>query len=151
MSALPSRSRFGTDQAPVLADLTRRRWPVPLQLGDVVSVVAPSGPCDADRTRAGAEVLQSCRLDVRYGRHALGRHERLSYLSADDRTRADDFTAAWTDPDTAAVWAARGGYGAQRMVDLIDYDALRAAGESIGSDSLTSRPCTPGSVVSSGR
>ena len=36
--------------------------------------------------------------------------------------------AAWTDPDTAAVWAARGGYGAQRMVDLLDFDLLRAAG-----------------------
>ena len=26
------------------------------------------------------------------------------------------------------VWAARGGYGAQRMVDLIDFDRLRTAG-----------------------
>ena len=42
--------------------------------------------------------------------------------------RAADFIAAWTDPDIAAVWAARGGYGAQRMLDLLDRDLLRAAG-----------------------
>jgi muramoyltetrapeptide carboxypeptidase len=55
-------------------------------------------------------------------------HDHLSYLAGDDRLRAADFVAAWTDPDTAAVWAARGGYGAQRMVDLLDLDLLRAAG-----------------------
>jgi len=37
-------------------------------------------------------------------------------------------TAAWSDPAVAAVWTGRGGYGAQRMIDLIDFDALRAAG-----------------------
>jgi muramoyltetrapeptide carboxypeptidase len=94
----------------------------------VVTVVAPSGPFDADRVRAGAAIVESWGLEVRYGQHALGSHKRLSYLSADDRTRAADFTAAWTDPATSAVWAARGGYGAQRMVDMIDFDRLRAAG-----------------------
>ncbi|MBA3529524.1 MAG: LD-carboxypeptidase [Propionibacteriaceae bacterium] len=91
-------------------------------------VVAPSGPCNADRVRSGAEIATSWGLSVRYGRHVLGVHQNLSYLSAGDRTRADDFSAAWCHPDVSAVWAARGGYGAQRMVDLIDFDALRAAG-----------------------
>ena len=36
--------------------------------------------------------------------------------------------AAWTDPDVAAVWAARGGYGSQRMLDRLDWSRLRAAG-----------------------
>ena len=31
-------------------------------------------------------------------------------------------------PATAAVWASRGGYGAQRMLDTINFDALRDAG-----------------------
>ncbi len=110
-----------------------RIWPEPLRAGDVVTVVAPSGPSDADRIRAGAEILRSWGLEVRYSLHALGTpapgpQQRLSYLSADDPARADDFTAAWTDPATSAIWAARGGYGAQRMVDMINFDALRSAG-----------------------
>ena len=74
------------------------------------------------------ERLRSWGLQVRFGTHALGGLDRLPYLSADDQTRARDFTDAWTDPGTAAVWAARGGYGAQRMVDLLDFDLLRSAG-----------------------
>ena len=58
----------------------------------------------------------------------LSTYEPLTYLAADDHGRAEDFTTAWTDPTVAAVWAARGGYGAQRMVDLVDWPALRAAG-----------------------
>jgi len=65
---------------------------------------------------------------VRYGSSVLDRHDQLSYLAGDDRLRAADFTAAWSDPETAAVWAARGGYGTQRMIDLLDFDVLRSAG-----------------------
>lgn len=73
-------------------------------------------------------MLASWGYDVRIGRHVLGRHDHLPYLSAPDQTRADDLVAAWCDPTIDAVWAARGGYGAQRMVDLVDVHRLRAAG-----------------------
>ena len=48
----------------------------------------------------------------------------LPYLSGSDRQRADDLTAAWCDDTIAAVWASRGGYGAMRMLDLCDWDAM---------------------------
>ena len=60
-----------------------------------------------------------------------GRYEPLDYLAADDASRADDLMAAWCDPDVAAVFCARGGYGVQRMVDLLDWDALAAAGPKV--------------------
>jgi muramoyltetrapeptide carboxypeptidase len=34
----------------------------------------------------------------------------------------------WCDPSVDAVMCARGGYGVQRMVDLVDWEAMRAAG-----------------------
>jgi len=105
-----------------------RVWPRPLARGDVVGVVAPSGPVDPVRLQQGAAVITSWGLTVRYGSSVLDHHDQLSYLAGDDRRRAADFAAAWSDPDTAAVWAARGGYGAQRMVDLLDFDTLHTAG-----------------------
>lgn len=105
-----------------------RVWPQALVPGDVVSVVAPSGPSNAERLAAGSDVLRSWGLEVRYAPHALELHTRLPYLAGEDALRAADLVAAWSDPQTSAVWAARGGYGAQRMVDLVDYDALRVTG-----------------------
>ncbi len=58
--------------------------------------------------------------------HVLDGHPS-GYLAGTDQDRADDLLDAWCDPSTAAVLCARGGYGVQRMVDLLDWDELRAA------------------------
>ncbi|GAA4831083.1 LD-carboxypeptidase [Kitasatospora terrestris] len=52
---------------------------------------------------------------------------RLGHLAGRDSDRAADLQAAWTDPRVAAVLCARGGYGCQRMADLLDWDTLAAA------------------------
>ncbi len=95
-----------------------------LVAGDTVGVVATSGVVPEDRLRTGVARLESWGLRVQVGPHVLGRHPSLSYLAASDTERAADFAAAWADPDLAAVWVARGGYGAQRMVDLLDWRRL---------------------------
>jgi muramoyltetrapeptide carboxypeptidase len=105
--------------------------PPRLRVGDRVAVVSPSGPVPPDRLAAGVDVLTSWGLDVRVSPRAAGRLDRFGYLSADDETRAADLTAAWCDPDVRAVVCARGGYGAQRMVDLLDWQALADAGPKV--------------------
>lgn len=105
-----------------------RRWPEPLRPGARVVVVAPSGPYDVGRIAQGMAVIGGWGLDVRLANELPGVHGGPAYLADEDAARAAELTAAWTDPTTNAVWAARGGYGAQRMVDLVDYAALRAAG-----------------------
>lgn len=92
-----------------------------------MAVVAPSGPIVADRLDRGLDVLRGWDLDPVVAPHVLGAHGTLGYLAADDEDRARDLQDAWCDPSVRAVFAARGGYGAQRMVDLLDWPALRAA------------------------
>lgn len=104
--------------------LERPRRLVP---GDKVAVVAPSGTIVPERLTRGVAVLESWGLRVEVMPHVLVGHPALPYLAAADARRAEDLQRAWLDPDVAAVVCARGGYGAQRMVDLLDWDALRAA------------------------
>ncbi len=47
------------------------------------------------------------------------------YLAGDDATRAEELMAAFADPETAAVWCARGGYGVVRILERIDFDVIR--------------------------
>jgi muramoyltetrapeptide carboxypeptidase len=105
--------------------LVRARRLVP---GDTVGVVAPAGPVPTDRLEAGLEVLRSWGLVVHEMPHVRGQLEDLDYLAAPDASRAADLMAAWCDPGTAAVFCARGGYGVHRMVDLLDWESLAAAG-----------------------
>jgi muramoyltetrapeptide carboxypeptidase len=81
----------------------------------------------ADRLDASLDILRGWGLHVREGAHLRDRHPVLPYLAGTDADRAADLTRAWLDPDTAAVLCARGGDGAHRTLDLLDFAALRAA------------------------
>ncbi|MGW3662205.1 S66 peptidase family protein [Streptomyces sp. NPDC005141] len=111
-----------------MTPLTR---PARLTPGARVAVVAPSGPIPEERLVAGLDILRGWDLDAVVAPHVLDRHSEFGYLAGTDADRAADFQAAWCDPDVAAVLCARGGYGAQRMVDLLDWDAIRAAGPKV--------------------
>ena len=101
--------------------------PSRLELGDLVGVPATAGVVPADRLRRGIDRLESWGLRVRLGDHVLDADPRLSYLAGSDTTRAAEFTSAWMDPDVAGVMIARGGYGTQRVVDLLDWRRLAEA------------------------
>jgi muramoyltetrapeptide carboxypeptidase len=96
-----------------------------------VAVVAPSGPVPEERLQAGLDVLRGWDLDPVVAPHVLGRHREFDYLAGTDAQRAADLQNAWCDPAVAAVLCARGGYGAQRMADLLDWEAMRAAGPKV--------------------
>lgn len=102
-----------------------------LRPGDRVAVVAPAGPVVPERLDRGLAVLESWGLSVTVGEHTRGVHERFGYLASDDATRADDLMRVWCDPDVQAVFCARGGYGVQRMVDLLDWESIAAAGPKV--------------------
>src|SRR5579859_2656391 len=105
------------------AGLARRR-PKRLRPGSRVAVVAPSGRNDADLVAAGCAVLTGWGLEVEVAPHALASHPDLSYLAGNDAGRAADLQRAWLDPRIEAVVCARGGYGAQRIADQLDWTAM---------------------------
>ncbi|MFG2641882.1 LD-carboxypeptidase [Streptomyces sp. NPDC048370] len=105
--------------------------PARLRPGARVAVVAPSGPIPEDRLAAGLDILRGWDLEPVVAPHVLDVHGELGYLAGGDEGRARDLQEAWCDPGVSAVLCARGGYGAQRMVDLIDWAAIRAAGPKV--------------------
>ncbi|MFE9772055.1 LD-carboxypeptidase [Streptomyces sp. NPDC005931] len=107
------------------------RRPARLAPGARVAVVAPSGPVPEERLQAGLDVLRGWDLEPVVAPHVLDRHAEFGYLAGTDADRAADLRAAWCDPAVDAVICARGGYGAQRIADLLDWTAMRAAGPKV--------------------
>ncbi len=96
--------------------------PRPLQRGDPVRVVAPSGPFDPGLFEAGLAVLRD-RLGLRPRlREDVG--ARAGYLAGDDARRAAEWQEAATDQESRALWAARGGYGAMRLLPRVELGRL---------------------------
>ncbi|MFE6355995.1 LD-carboxypeptidase [Streptomyces rochei] len=105
--------------------------PPRLAPGARVAVVAPSGPVPEECLQAGLDVLRGWDLDPVVAPHVLDRHAAFDYLAGTDADRAADLQTAWCDPSVDAVLCARGGYGVQRMADLLDWEAMRAAGPKV--------------------
>lgn len=90
--------------------------------GDRVRVVSPGGTPNPTNMARGIEILRSWGLEVELGAHVFATY---GYLAGTDAQRLADLNAALTDPGIRAVFAARGGYGTQRIVDQIDVSGLR--------------------------
>jgi muramoyltetrapeptide carboxypeptidase len=95
--------------------------PPRLRPGDVVRIVAPSGPVPRAGFLAGVE-----RLAARYQvRHDEGLFAREGYLAGDDERRLHELRAAFADPEARAIVMARGGYGLGRILPFLDLAWLR--------------------------
>jgi muramoyltetrapeptide carboxypeptidase len=96
--------------------------PARVQPGDVVRVIAPSGPVFADAFAAGAAVL-SARYQLRYDPAVLFQTE--GYFAGCDEHRLVGLKEALQDADARAVFMGRGGYGLLRVLRGIDPELLR--------------------------
>ena len=116
----------------ILADMTRSKpvtLPPRLGAGARIGIVAPSGPCleQDDFTRA-VELCRALGLEPVLSPHV---RDRLGYLAGSDADRLADLNAALRDPATDAVWCIRGGYGMTRILEDVDFAALRARPKAI--------------------
>ncbi|PKQ45808.1 S66 peptidase family protein [Confluentibacter flavum] len=96
------------------------KQPPYLKAGDTVTIVAPSGILK-NRT---AEIEQAKALLKSWGLHTVvGKHvfNQNNHFAGTDTERAEDFQNALDDPKIKAIWCARGGYGAVRILDKLDY------------------------------
>jgi len=91
--------------------------------GQTVGLVAPSSaPNEPEHIRFAVETLESLGFRVRPGAHLF---DRDGYLAGADAARAADLNAMFADDAVDAVWCVRGGYGASRILPLLDYDRVR--------------------------
>lgn len=112
----------GPEQSPSPArSLTRPRA---LRPADRVAVLCVSGPVDPEPLAAGLDALRFAGLDPVTYPSLTDPGTMRPYLAGDDAMRAGDLRAALTDPGIAGIVFARGGYGAQRTLEAMDWDGL---------------------------
>ena len=98
--------------------------PKPLFPGARVALVAPSSAVPEEKLQPALELVQSLGMEpVPYP--SCYYVNRDGYFAAKDAQRAADITDAFADDTIDGVWCIRGGYGAHRLVPLLDLDIIR--------------------------
>ena len=92
--------------------------PPPLQSGDAGRVIAPSGVFDRAVFEAGLERVGRAGWEVRVAERIFEAHR---YCAGSEERRLEELNAALREPDTKAIWVARGGYGAGPLVPGIEW------------------------------
>ncbi len=95
--------------------------PPPLKQGDLVGVIAASGPVTSDLLDNGVRFLEATGLRVKTGKHL---YENNGYFAGTDDQRCEDLNAMLSDPEVRGIFIARGGYGSMRLLDRLDEDAI---------------------------
>ena len=93
-----------------------------LRPGETIRFVAPAGPIDPARVEAARARFEGMGYRVVVPA-TIARRDR--YLAGSDDERADELNAAIRDPVARAIFPCRGGYGLMRILDRVDYKAIR--------------------------
>lgn len=90
--------------------------------GDTIGIVAPASPADPSKFEKIASSLSSMGYQVKTGESVFSSR---GYLAGEDRLRAEDINRMFEDDDVKAIFCLRGGYGSQRILELVDYRLIR--------------------------
>jgi muramoyltetrapeptide carboxypeptidase len=98
--------------------------PAAVTKGARVAVIAPASNAKPERIEQGLAALRTRGFDAVPGKHALGKVAPYFSGAADERLA--DLHAAFANPEIKAIFATRGGYGSNYLLEDLDLDIVRA-------------------------
>ncbi len=97
--------------------------PKKLNKKDVIGIISPaSSPDELARIETGVKYLERLGYRVKIGAN-VGKYH--GYLAGTDQERVDDIHSMFKDKSVKAIFTLRGGYGAFRLLDKIDYRIIK--------------------------
>lgn len=98
--------------------------PKAIRPGDTIGLVCPGSPVEPELVKKTTDYFEEKGYRYKLGNSVT--EEYLCELSGTDEERIDDLNSMICDDSVDAVVTLRGGYGTNRILPYIDYDALKA-------------------------
>ncbi len=94
-----------------------------LSQGDTIEIIAPAGQVEYDQIMTAKNYFESKGFRVKLGEHIF---DMDRYLAGVDEARVQDLHNAFLDEEVKGIICARGGYGAIRLIKMIDFEIIRS-------------------------
>lgn len=93
-----------------------------LQKGDTIGFLIPSFANKVDKFKKIEDELNALGYKVKFGKTCYLKH---GYLAGTDEERINDVHEMFADPEIKAIICLKGGAGASRIIDKIDYELIK--------------------------
>lgn len=98
--------------------------PPKLKAGDTIGLVSPSSNSPTRNIQRAIHRFRSMGYEI-WVEDMVRKTTQWGYLAGSDVQRAESVNNAFRNPDVDAIFCTGGGYGAQRILPYLDYDAIR--------------------------
>ena len=99
-----------------------RILPKALKKGDTIGLTAPGGFIVKEDLEEAVKSLERLGFKTYYRDNVLFRY---GYFAGTDKERAEDLMHMFTCNSVDAIMCVRGGYGSNRVLDLLDFETIR--------------------------
>jgi muramoyltetrapeptide carboxypeptidase len=96
--------------------------PLRLKENAVIGLIAPASAPSVEKMAKAKANLVALGFQIKAGANLDARN---GFLAGTDEQRLADLHAAFADPEVDAVWCVRGGYGAARLLPMIDFNLIK--------------------------
>lgn len=107
-----------TNQKPLIKSSHLKKNPPYLKKGDTIGICCPSGYISLEECQSAIKKMQEWGFNIRVG-ETVGMKD-FTYAGSDE-ARAKDLQQMMDDASIKAIMLGRGGYGAVRIIDRIDF------------------------------
>lgn len=95
-------------------------FPKSLKKGDKIAVISPAGAVDAAQLEKGIEMIKSKGYEPVLGEHLYTKFSNGYNYAGTEQERIKDINWALNDIEISAIWASRGGYGCQHLIEYLN-------------------------------
>jgi muramoyltetrapeptide carboxypeptidase len=99
------------------------RIPPYLKPGDTIGITCPAGYITHEQIQPAIQLMESWGFKIQIG-NAIGKRDFS--MGGTDAERAADLQQMLDNPKIQAIMCARGGYGAIRIIDLLNFDQFKS-------------------------
>ncbi|SDQ44036.1 muramoyltetrapeptide carboxypeptidase [Chryseobacterium soldanellicola] len=95
-------------------------FPKSLKKGDKIAVISPAGAVEASQLEKGLEMIKNKGFEPVLGEHLYSKFSNGYNYAGTEQERIKDINWALNDNQISAIWASRGGYGCQHLVEHLN-------------------------------
>jgi len=94
--------------------------PKPLKKGDKIALISPAGAVGPLQLDKGIQMIKDKGFEPVLGKHLYTKFSHGYNYAGTEKERIKDLNWALNNPEISAIWASRGGYGCQHLVENLN-------------------------------